>query len=97
VHVTGVQTCALPIWDSSAITLGTGNTRIEVYEKGGKHLLSLTPTTDSVPGIGTIQVMDPRYLTKNGIGLKSRFKDIERNYEIRKIGRASCRERVAST
>jgi len=71
--------------DSSAITLGTGNTRIEVYEKGGKHLLSLTPTTDSVPGIGTIQVMDPRYLTKNGIGLKSRFKDIERNYEIRKI------------
>lgn len=71
--------------DSLAIKLGAVNTKIEVYEKGGKHLLSLSPNTDSVPGIGTIQIMDPRYLTKNGIGLKSRFKDIERNYEIKKI------------
>ncbi len=71
--------------DSSALRLGAVNARVDVYEKGGKHLLSLTPNTDSVPGIGTIQIIDPRYMTKNGIGLKSRFKDIERHYEIKKI------------
>lgn len=71
--------------DSLAIKLGAMGSKIEIYEKGGKHLLSLTPTTDSVPGIENIQIMDPRYLTKNGIGLKSRFRDIESNYEIRKI------------
>lgn len=71
--------------DSLALKLGTLGAKIEVYENGGRHLLSLSPGRDSVPGIENIQIQDPRYRTKQGIGLKSTFGDIERNYEIKKI------------
>lgn len=71
--------------DSSAIRLGSLRAKIEVYEKGGRHLLSLTPNMDSVPRIENIQIHDSRYLTKNGIGLKSTFGEIEKNYEIKKV------------
>ena len=59
--------------------------KIKVYEKGGKHLLTLTPTTDSIPTIENISIEDPRFETENGIGLKSTFKDVLGQYEIKKV------------
>ena len=59
--------------------------KIKVYEKGGKHLLTLTPTQDSIPTIENISIEDPRFETVNGIGLNSTFKDIQGQYEIKKI------------
>ena len=59
--------------------------KIKVFEKGGKHLLTLTPTSDSIPTIENISIEDPRFETEGGIGLKSTFKDILNQYEIKKI------------
>ncbi|UJH66628.1 hypothetical protein [Allomuricauda sp. SCSIO 65647] len=59
--------------------------KIKVFEKGGKHLLTLKPSQDSVPKVENIQVFDSRYLTESGIGLRSTFKDIQTRYKIRKI------------
>ena len=59
--------------------------RIRVFEKGGTHLLSITSSTDSVPGIGNIRIHDPRYVTDNGIGLASTFMDVKDQYEIKKV------------
>ena len=59
--------------------------KIKVYEKGGSHLLTLTPTLDSIPTIENIAIEDPRFETENGIGLKSSFKDIQKQYAIKKI------------
>ena len=59
--------------------------RIHIYEKGGKPLLMVTPNNDSIPGIANIRINDPRYLTEEGVGLASTFKDIKEHYEIRKI------------
>ncbi len=69
----------------SATSLGTGDTRIEIFEKGGKPLLLLTPATDSLERIENVRVIDPRYTTAEGISLKSTFKDIRETYPIRKI------------
>lgn len=59
--------------------------KIKVYEKGGKLLLTLTPTTDSIPSIENIAVEDSRFQTDGGIGLNSTFKDILGAYEIKKV------------
>lgn len=59
--------------------------RIHIFEKGGKPLLMVTPDKDSIPGIANIRINDPRYLTEEGVGLESTFKDIRDKYEIRKI------------
>ena len=61
------------------------NQRVQIFEKGGTQLLSITSNTDSVPGIGNIRIYDPRYLTEKGIGLASTFKDIKDQYEIKKV------------
>lgn len=65
--------------------LGPAYQKVKVFEKGGKHLLTLTPSEDSIPKIENIRVFDPRYTAENGIGLKSTFKDIQDNYSIKKI------------
>lgn len=59
--------------------------KIEVYEKGGKHLLTLTPSSDSIPKIQNVRVMDPRYTAENGIGLSSTFSNIKKKFEIKKV------------
>ncbi len=59
--------------------------RIQIFEKGGKPLLTITPDTDSIPGIANVRVNDPRYLTEAGVGLASTFGEIREHYEIRKI------------
>lgn len=71
--------------DSFRSQIGSKVQKIRVYEKGGKHLLTLTPTADSIPTVENISIMDPRFVTESGIGLNSTFKDIQDNYEIKKI------------
>jgi hypothetical protein len=70
--------------DSTRLNMGI-NGKIEVYEKGGQHLLTLSPGTDSLAGIENIRILDPRYQTPEGIGLLSTFNDIQKAYEIRKV------------
>lgn len=71
--------------DTVALRFGNGAQKIKVYEKGGKHLLTLTPTTDSIPIIENIRIEDIRYKTEKGIGLLSTFKDIRDNYTVKKV------------
>ncbi|MDF0706711.1 hypothetical protein [Flagellimonas okinawensis] len=73
------------IRDTTRLNLGNASKKIEVYEKGGKHLLTLTANSDSIPTIENIRVMDNRYLSEKGIGLQSTFKDIQSKYDIKKI------------
>lgn len=70
--------------DTTRTQLGTAG-RIEVYEKGGKHLLTLSPSGDSLNLIGNIRVHDKRYNTDMDIYLGSTFGEIKKQYEIRKI------------
>lgn len=58
-----------------------------IYEKGGTHLLTLTPAQqhDSTETIAHIQIMDARYKTVEGISINSTFKDIEERYTITKM------------
>ncbi len=55
-----------------------------VYEKGGKHLLTLIPMEqhDSLSSFKSIEIFDNRYKTKKGISLYSPFKDIIAAYPI---------------
>lgn len=71
--------------DSTDTDIGSSHSRIEVYQKGGGHLLTITPTADSLKRIGNIRVLDPRFTTKEGVGLGSTFEDIRSHYPIRKI------------
>ena len=71
--------------DTANLKLDPNAKKIEIFEKGGKHLLTLTANTDSVPTIGNIRINDSRYLTSTGVGLGGTFKDIQSNYSIKKI------------
>lgn len=73
------------VGDTAQISLGVSPKTIEIYEKGGKHLLTLKANSDSIPTIENVRIMDPRYVSEKGIGLQSTFKDIRNNYEIKKI------------
>jgi hypothetical protein len=59
--------------------------KVEIYEKGGQPLLSLTPTNDVIATIENIRFLDPRFTTEKGISTQSTFKDIKEKYEIKKI------------
>ena len=72
------------IRDTTRMNMGR-NRKIEIYEKGGAHLLTLTPSQDSVPGIESVWSRDPRYKTAEGIGMETTFGEIEKTYEIRKV------------
>lgn len=71
--------------DTTKLLIGFGAKKIDVFEKGGAHLLKLTASTDSIPVVDNVQVQDPRFKTEKGIGITSTFKDIKENYEISKI------------
>jgi len=60
---------------------------IDIFEKGGKKLLSLTPkeSLDSISIIESIHIIDPRYKTAKNISTLSTFKDITNNYKVSKI------------
>jgi hypothetical protein len=71
--------------DTMKLTTGLGARSIKIYEKGGNHLLTLTPSSDSIPKIQNVRINDPRFKTEKGIGLQSTFKDIKEKYTIQKI------------
>jgi hypothetical protein len=71
--------------DTTRTQLGPQTSKVQIYEKGGLHLLTLTPTTDSLQKIENIRIVDPRFVTDKGVGLGSTFKDIKDNYPIKKI------------
>lgn len=71
--------------DTVKLFQGFGATKIKVYEKGGNHLLTLTPSSDSIPTIENINIRDSRFKTENGIGINSTFKDIKEKYTIKKV------------
>lgn len=60
---------------------------VEIFEKGGKKLLTLSPETitDSTSVIKTIQIFDSRFKTNKSISKLSTFKDIQDNYKISSI------------
>ncbi|MFD0963399.1 hypothetical protein [Pseudofulvibacter geojedonensis] len=65
------------------------STDIEIYEKGGKHLLSLSPseTLDDNATINIVTINDDRFKTDKGINLNSTFLDFTTHYEVSKIDR----------
>lgn len=60
---------------------------IEIFEKGGKHLLSLSPkqSLDSTATIGTVKIIDSRFKTNKGLNTLSTFGDIKAKYNISSI------------
>jgi len=71
--------------DSSQVSFGSSFEKLQVYEKGGKHLLTLSTSADSLNTIENIRVHDPRFKSEKGIGLSSTFGEIKAAYEIKKI------------
>ena len=71
--------------DTTTHTVGNGAGVIRIYEKGGAHLLTLTPSADSVQKIENVRIMDPRYKTEKGIGLQSSFNDIRQLHSIKNL------------
>lgn len=64
------------------------NTDIEIYEKGGIHLLSLSPSnTNDDATINIVTIRDDRFATAKNISTKSTFKDFKTAYEVSKIDR----------
>lgn len=60
---------------------------IEIYEKGGGKLLTITPNQalDSTAVIETVQILDSRFKTDKNISTISTFKDINEAYKVSKI------------
>lgn len=60
---------------------------IQVYEKGGKQLLVLSPSQslDSTATIRTVRIIDERYKTPKGLHANSTFKTVRDNYKISSI------------
>ncbi len=60
---------------------------VEIYEKGGKKLLLISPRNNNNPEalIANFQFFDNRYKTDKGLNLGSTFKFIKDNYEIKNI------------
>lgn len=71
--------------DTMKLASGLGARSIKIYEKGGNHLLTITPSLDSIPKIQNVRINDPRFETEKGIALNSTFKDIKEKYTIQKI------------
>lgn len=71
--------------DTTFTHIGARVNKINIYEKGGIHLLTLTPSLDSIPKVEIIRIYDPRFVTEKGVGLQSTFKDIREKHQIRKI------------
>lgn len=60
---------------------------VEIYEKGGKQLLLLSPADETDPNsnITDIRVFDSRYKTEKGLTISSTFKNFKDNYTIESI------------
>ncbi|NAS14269.1 hypothetical protein [Poritiphilus flavus] len=71
--------------DTLSSRIGSAKGKVRIYEKGGAHLLTLTPSADSLPVIENIRIFDPRFKTDKGIGVQSNFKQIKDAYPLRKV------------
>lgn len=62
---------------------------VEIYEKGGKKLLLISPATerDTNAIVTNVQIFDDRYKTETGLNISSTFKDVKDNYTIANIER----------
>ncbi len=60
---------------------------IEIYEKGGKKLLDLSPkkALDSSSVISSVRIVDERYKTEKEISVLSTFKELSDAYKISKV------------
>ncbi|TMM31432.1 hypothetical protein FDT66_05560 [Polaribacter aestuariivivens] len=58
-----------------------------IFEKGGKHLLTITPNEqlDSVSTIKSVEIHDARYQTETGLNLNATFSEINTNNNINRI------------
>lgn len=70
--------------DTTRLKLGN-NDKIEVFEKGGKLLLTLSPAADTLGRIGNVRIHDVRYTTETGLTLASTFGEIKKKAEIKKV------------
>lgn len=71
--------------DTSSLNFGNMAKKLKVFEKGGKLLLILSPSKDSIPKVENVRFEDPRFLTETGININSTFKDIKEAYTIKKV------------
>jgi hypothetical protein len=58
-----------------------------IFEKGGKHLLTITPKEqhDSLSTIKSVQIFDKRFKTSLGLSLTSSFEEINLSNKITKV------------
>lgn len=58
-----------------------------IFEKGGKHLLTIVPKEplDSLSTIKRVEIFDNRFTTKKEMSLSATFSDLNLNYKINKI------------
>lgn len=58
-----------------------------IYEKGGKHLLTIVPKEelDSTSTIKSVEIFDAKFKTEQGLDINSTFRDINSNNAISKI------------
>jgi hypothetical protein len=58
-----------------------------VFEKGGKHLLTIIPKEqlDSTSTIKSIEIHDTRFITKTGITIDSNFSEVNSNNLINRV------------
>ncbi len=71
--------------DTTALNLGNRARKFKIFEKGGRLLLTLTPSGDSIPTVQNIRFEDPRFKTEKGVNINSTFKDIKEAYTIKKV------------
>ena len=73
------------VMDTVKLNFGAVASKIKIFEKGGAHLLTLTPNSDSIATVQNVQINDVRFTTATGVSLNSTFKDIKAKYKIKKI------------
>ena len=58
-----------------------------IYEKGGKHLLTVIPKEqlDQESSLKSVEIFDERYKTEGGVHVNSTFSDINANAKISKV------------
>src|SRR3546814_3391377 len=93
--VTGVQTCALPIWEEAdlppAAIVGDVPTQLPVNARPRHYAISITPDADKLSFRGKIGIEMELLKPTTSVTLNAADLSFA---SASKIGRASCRERV---
>lgn len=63
------------------------NDQYLIYEKGGKHLLTIVPKEqlDATSTIKNVEIFDERYKTSSGLAINSKFADLKEQVKVNKI------------